>query len=185
MPLDSLTPNSSLQLFVGKQEISLTNAQSFLGSVNDQNPLSLTYEMGFNVTVESRMYVDVLLSQVTYMGTLLSAQGNEFPNVSLDGATSNLVVQSRENSTFPLVATTRYQTTSVVGLATDPALQAMLSQCAAQALSFRFKVVLSIAAISWTGYRPTIERDIKTPCPPSAESFIASIRLFGGLGNIA
>ncbi|KAI8616818.1 hypothetical protein BC830DRAFT_167332 [Chytriomyces sp. MP71] len=141
------------------------------------SPSTLVLNMAVDVTVYSPNYEDIYVNTIHFMGHLVSPNtGIDIADAPINGLASNVNFRGKHTTTFtmPFAVTHEISTATVFSalVGSDEAINAVVNQCSATGskLPISYTIQLTIAAISWTGFRPSTSGKAQIPCPATAKS---------------
>ncbi|KAJ3097859.1 hypothetical protein HK100_005244 [Physocladia obscura] len=150
---------------------SASAAYSISGSVTDPttaSPLSVQINLATNVTVYSPNYESITASSITMSGMLLGTDNSTPINdTSVNGSVNEITFPGKGTMEFTMPATVIYSVTSATQLVADGVLDLFSARCMGTGgqVYLGWTVTVDIAAISWTGFKPSVSGKTAFACP--------------------
>ncbi|KAI8816770.1 uncharacterized protein EV422DRAFT_581280 [Fimicolochytrium jonesii] len=163
------------------------------------NPFVLALGLGVNVTVNSANYIPYKVNSINVVGALRDVNGREIVmsnqknSLKVSAVVNDVTIEPKTQTLIRIPVSVNY---TVVGpltaqtLLQDPVLAVLANACGIPGLQdkqagakFRLKVTttLDLKLVSWTGYKPQIDKDVAFDCPSTISTALAAI--FSGMGG--
>ncbi|KAJ3149017.1 hypothetical protein HDU89_004018 [Geranomyces variabilis] len=168
------------------------NTVGSLTAASAAAPFVLDIGVGVNISVASENYVGYRINQLTVVGFL-----KDVNNKVIDTTTSANQLQAtsvitdariapRTTSILSLPISINYTVTSPLTIASvinDPVLAVLARACglpgiakvAGATINLHVTSTIDLRAISWTGYKPKIEKDVSFACPDAVASALGGV----------
>ncbi|KAJ3201807.1 hypothetical protein HDU82_007861 [Entophlyctis luteolus] len=147
---------------------------------------SVALNAAVDISVYSPNYEDIFVDSLTFVGFLLDpTTAAPIKSAPVTGNTNNINFKAKRTTTFELPFSVTHSFTVADGATladleqSDPLLSALASACASSSgnLQLSYTVQLSIALISWTGYRPSTSGKASFACPMTVDDLATQLGL--------
>ncbi|KAH6568583.1 hypothetical protein BASA50_001212 [Batrachochytrium salamandrivorans] len=173
---DPYFPSDSGGLQVSSGELSVAGIRNGLSTASVANPYTFWFPLATNVTIYSPNRIAINLDSVTFTSTLLSNTDAPLPSVQAIGSLGRVTIRQEANTTIVMPYRVMYTATSLVDLASDPALTSLVNSCRQNTpLRLSYEVILSVTLISWTGFKPSTTGKLSFACPPAVASLLSGV----------
>lgn len=162
-------PNFTTNSFVPLLSKTSVSGTPFLAS--ESAPFVLSFSLDANVTVESKNFIDLQVTSLTYTSVIVDQQGNPTPETSrftASGSKSQVTILKMTTMFMILPLDCQYRiTTPTVNLLQDPTLQKMLSVCPSLGTGSPSGLQMKLSVSGKLGLIPfgPIESIKTIPCP--------------------
>ncbi|KAJ3124514.1 hypothetical protein HK100_011201 [Physocladia obscura] len=162
---------------------SISALQVIAGKEKSGDLTQIAVTMAVDISVYSPNYEDIFVNNLEFTGYLVDPSTNAaIKSAPASGVSNNINFKAKSTTDFTLQFTI---TDSLLGtvssyeslVASDAFIHALDTDCktASGTLTLTYSIELTLALISWTGFKPTTTGTVKIPCPATAVSLAKSL----------